>query len=354
MLSIAHAAAVSPAFKHRVQLRGIGFLVLNGSTKTQSRVWDKAIEGTPDVPENAVGRSGEYASSPTELPKRGWKQILFRVKDQILDNNLSVVSAGVAFLAMLAMFPGLAVMVTIYGLIADPYAVQDQLSPLRDIMPPDAYQVIADQLKKVTGETDTKLGVGLMLSFALAIWSATRGIEALITAMNIAYKEGEKRGFVIYNLTATLLTVGAVFFVILSFTLIRAIPAAIEMVHLGEPLASIALWIRWPVLIALLVLALAIIYRYGPSRANARLQWITPGAIAASILWLFSSVAFSFYVSNFGKYNETFGSLGAAVILLFWFYISAYVVCLGAELNAELEHQTNRDSTTGPSRAAPT
>lgn len=300
----------------------------------------------------SVGERGEFAASPRDIPRRGWKQVLLRVKEQVSTDNLSVVSAGVAFYGLLAIFPGLAVLVTLYGLFAEPAAVQEQLAPLREIMPPEAYQIIADQLEKVSGEADSSLGFGLLVSLALTVWSSTKGIKALMTAMNIAYNEPEKRGLVLGNVTAVVFTVGAVVFTIVSFAVIGAIPALLKFIDLGEPLNTLVRWLRWLVLIFFFVIALAVLYRYGPSRANARLQWITPGAIAATLLWLLGSILFSVYVTNFGSYNETFGSLGAVVILLFWLYLSAFVICLGAELNAELEHQTYRDSTTGPPRAA--
>ena len=299
-----------------------------------------------------VGEHGQYAASPRSIPLKGWRQVLLRVKDQISDDNLSVVSAGVAFYGLLALFPGLAALVTLYGLVAEPATVRDQIGLLREIMPPEAYQIIADQLKKVTAEADTKLGFGLLISLALTLWSSTKGTKALLTAMNISYNEKESRGLIRYNVTAVLFTIGTVVFAVASLGVIGAIPAVLEIIELGEPIDMLVRWSRWAVMIVLFVMALAILYRYGPSRSNARLQWITPGAVAAALLWLMSSIAFSIYVTNFASYNETFGSLGAVVILLFWFYISAFVVCLGAELNAELEHQTYRDSTTGPARAA--
>ena len=299
-----------------------------------------------------VGKRGQFAIRPQDIPWRGWKQVLFRVKDQIATDNLSVVSAGVAFYGLLAIFPGLAALVTLYGLIADPVAVQEHMEPLRRIMPAGGFEIISNQLEKVSGEVDTSLGLGFLLSLALTVWSATKGTKALMTAMNIAYNEREKRSFILLNLTAILFTIGAVIFTIASFSAISAIPAMLKILDVGEPLSTLIRLSRWLALMAFGMIGLAVLYRYGPSRANARYQWITPGAIVAIVLWLLGSVAFSIYVSNFADYNETFGSLGAVVILLFWLYVSAFVVCLGAELNAELEHQTYRDSTTGPARPA--
>lgn len=300
----------------------------------------------------SVGKRGQFAARPRDIPWRGWKQALLRVKQQIAADNLSIVSAGVAFYGLLAIFPGLAALVTLYGLIADPAAVQGQLEPLRELMPGEAYQIISDQLEKVTGEADSSLGFGLLFSLALTVWSATKGTKALMTAMNIAYNEPETRGLVQGNLTAIAFTVGAVVFTIFSLVTISAIPAVLEFLDFGEPLNSLLRWSRWLVLVTFFVAALAILYRYGPHRANARLQWITPGAVAATVVWVLGSIGFSLYVTNFANYNETFGSLGAVVVLLFWLYLSAFAICLGAELNAELEHQTYRDSTTGPARPA--
>jgi membrane protein len=302
--------------------------------------------------EQHTGTHGEYADKPQSIPKRGWMQVLRRVQGEIGADNLSIVAAGVAFYALLAIFPALAALVMIWGVVADPAEVTAQLEPLQSLMPAGAFSILDDQLTSLAAREKATIGVGLLFSLALAIWSSAKGIKALFMALNIAYEEGEERGFFRLNLMALAFTAGAILFVIASIGLIAGLPAALAFIDVGGMFEKLALLLRWPIIAVLAMMALAILYRWGPSRAPAKFRWITPGAVVATLLWLGGSLAFSIYVENFGSYNETYGSLGAVVILLMWFFVSAYCVCLGAELNAELEHQTRRDSTTGPSRPA--
>jgi membrane protein len=296
------------------------------------------------------GTRGEYADRPSDIPPPGWREVLLRVKDEISGDNLSLVAAGVAFYSLLAVFPALAAMVMIYGLFADPADVQRQLEPLQDVIPPDAFNILNGQLSAVAGKGAQPLGFGLVLTLGLSLWSATAGIKALFSAMNIAYEERESRNFFKLNAIAILFTLMGIVFVLVALAVIAAVPAAVDFLGVeGWPRAGLLL-LRWVGLAAFVLIALAILFRYGPSRAAARFRWITPGAVVATILWIVGSVAFSFYVQSFASYNKTFGSLGAVVVLLMWFYLTAFIVCCGAELNAELEHQTARDSTTGRER----
>ena len=299
-----------------------------------------------------AGAHGEFADKPSAISKSGWKDVLLRVKDQIASDNLSIVAAGVAFYALLALFPALAALVMTYGLISDPAEVTAQLAPLRSLMPAGAFDLLDSQLTAVSARENTAVGVGLLFSLLLAVWSSAKGTKALFMALNIAYGENETRGLIRLNIVALLFTAGAVLFVVAAIALIAGVPAVLAFINLGGALERVASLARWPVIAGLAVVALAILYRWGPSRAAAKFRWITPGAAVATALWLAGSVAFSIYVENFGSYNETYGSVGAVVILLLWFFVSAYCVCLGAELNSELEHQTRRDSTTGPVRPA--
>ena len=296
------------------------------------------------------GSRGEYADSPSDIPPRGWREVLWRVKDEISGDNISIVAAGVAFYSLLAVFPALAAMVMIYGLFADPGDVQRQLDPLKDVIPADAFNILNGQLSAVASKGSQPLGFGLVLTIGLSLWSATAGVKALFSAMNIAYEQRETRNFLKLNAVALLFTILALAFVIVALTVIAAVPAVADLLGVeGWPRAGILL-LRWVGLAIFIMIALALLFRYGPCRATARFRWITPGALLATVLWIVGSVAFSFYVQNFASYNKTFGSLGAVVVLLMWFYLTAFIVCLGAELNAELEHQTARDSTTGKER----
>ncbi len=295
-----------------------------------------------------TGDHGQEARHPAEIPARGWKDVLLRVKDEVGSDNLSIVSAGVAFFALLAIFPGITALVTLYGLVTDPAQVEPQLAPLRDLLPANAFDIIASQTRQVASAATSSLSLGLVVSLSLAIWSANAGTKSMITALNIAYGEHEKRGFFVLNLWSLAFTVAAILFMIVALTVVAAVPAVQAAAGTGGGmLASVLLALRWVVMAALVMAALALLYRYAPSRRSARFQWVSAGAIAATLFWLLASIGFSLYVRYFGSYDKTFGSLGAVVILLMWFYLSTFVICIGAELNAELERQTRKDSTVG-------
>ena len=296
------------------------------------------------------GARGEYADSPSDIPPPGWRDVLWRVKDEISGDNISIVAAGVAFYGLLAVFPALAALVMVYGLFADPADVQRQLEPIKDVIPSDAFDILSGQLSAVASKGSQPLGLGLLLTLGLSLWSATSGVKALFSAMNIAYEERESRNFFKLNAVALLFTILGLSFVIIALTVIAAVPTVADLLGVEGWARTGLLLLRWVGLAIFVMAALALLFRYGPSRATARFRWLTPGAVAATVLWIVGSVAFSYYVQNFASYNKTFGSLGAVVVLLMWFYLTAFIICLGAELNAELEHQTARDSTTGRER----
>ncbi|MFO1127536.1 MAG: YihY/virulence factor BrkB family protein [Rhodospirillales bacterium] len=301
-------------------------------------------------PADKATRPGESARHPGQIPRAGWRQVLVRVKDEMNADNLSIVAAGVAFFSLLAVFPGITALVTVYGLLTDPAQVEQQLAPLRALVPENAFDIIAHQTRQVASQATGSLSFGLVLSLALAVWSANAGTKSIITALNISYEETEKRGFFNLNFWSLAFTLGGIVFLIVALTVVAAVPAALAIFGDGGPMQTVLLALRWVVMALLMMLALAVLYRYAPSRTSARMQWVSVGAIAATFAWLVASVGFSLYVRNFGSYDKTFGSLGAVVVLLMWFYISAYVVCIGAELNAELERQTLKDSTIGPDK----
>ncbi|MFZ0258095.1 MAG: YihY/virulence factor BrkB family protein [Gammaproteobacteria bacterium] len=309
-----------------------------------------APSGQKPRPNRAPGREegrGRTATRPHQIPASGWRDILARIKQGLSDDHVSIVSAGVAFYALFALFPALAAFVSIYGLITDPTQVQQQLSALSSLLPQDAYALVQQQLKNVASQAGGALTAGAIGALLLALWGATKGVKALFDALNIVYDEEENRSFFKLNALALLLTVGAILFGTFTLILIAALPAVLGNLGLSELVRNLLSFGRWPLLAVVLMLALAVMYRFGPSREQPQWRWVTWGAIAATLLWLIGSVAFSIYVSNFGSYDKTYGSMGAVVILLMWLYLSAYVVLLGAELNAETEHQTTQDTTTG-------
>jgi membrane protein len=293
-------------------------------------------------------RAGQQATSPTEIPARGWWAVLKRVWHQNNKDNMSIVAAGCAFYALLSLFPGVTALVSIYGIVADPGQVGQQVEAMRGVLPNEAVDLVATQAQQVASGSTGVLGWSAAIALAFALYTVSTGVRTLFTALNIAYEEEETRSFVGFYATAFLFTVGAILAVIVGLGVIIGVPAVLSYLPLG-PLAEWTVRIAsWLILVTALIGGLAVIYRYGPSRSSAQWRWLTPGAILATVLWLLASAAFSFYVANFASYNETYGTLGGVIILLMWLYISAFVILLGAELNAELELQTAQDTTTGP------
>ncbi len=297
--------------------------------------------------EQARGRS---AHRPKHFPKAGWRDILLRTKREIGADNLSLIAAGVAFYALLAIFPALASTVSLYGLFADPGQIESHYESLAVLMPPDARPLLLDQVRALSASSETALGAAVVGGFLLALLSAMKGAKAVIMALNIAYNESEKRGFLRLNLLTFLFTLASVVFVVIMLALLVAVPAAVNLLNLQPPLAALLSLLRWPILLIMVLLALACVYHFAPSRRAARWHWVSWGATLATALWLLASIGFSVYVENFGNYNKVYGSLGALIVLLMWLYLSAYALLLGAELNAEMEHQTCIDTTVGEPR----
>lgn len=297
------------------------------------------------VPTRARGQS---ADRPGDIPARGWKDILLRLKDRVSRDNISIIAAGVAFYAFLAIPSALTALVSLYGLMFDPSDVERQVSALQGILPGEAANLIGDQLKAVTSGPPATLGVSLVVSVLFAIWGARSAMSTLITALNIAYGEEEKRGFFRFQFAAFALTAAGILFAVVALALVAVLPAVIGLLPLGDAGKTVASVLRWPILVVAIMAALAAIYRYAPSRSTAKWRWVSWGAAVATLLWIAGSALFSVYVSAFASYNKTYGSLGGVVVLQLWLYLSAYAILLGAELNAEMEHQTARDTTTDP------
>jgi membrane protein len=293
---------------------------------------------------------GREADHPRKIPARGWRDILLRVKDETSKDNISMIAAGVAFYLMLAIFPMLAATVSIYGLVADPIDVQRNFEAVAGVIPEEARSIMVDQLTAVTAASGGQLGFGVVLSIALTLWSASRGVIAMITALNIAYDEKESRSFFRLNAIALALTLALIVFMIVTLAVVVGLPVVIGYLNLGQTVEWAIRLARWPILAVAIILALAVLYRYAPDRDSPRWRWVSWGAMVATAIWLLGSVAFSVYVSNFADYNKTYGAMGAVIILLLWFNLSSFAVLLGAELNAEMEHQTARDTTKGAER----
>ena len=291
--------------------------------------------------------SGRNTAGHRKISKSGYKEVLLRTKDDIGKDNLSIVAAGMAFYILLAIFPAIGAMVALYGLIADPAQIQQQLSALSGILPQQAMSILENQFSRVSSGQSGLLSFGAVFGLLFALWSAAKGMKALVTGLNIVYDVEDKRGFFKLNAIALLLTIGAVLFAAFSLGFIVAFPALMGIIGLTEITRILINIFRWPLLAIFIIIGIALLYRYAPNRKNPDFRWFSWGSVTATLLWILFSGLFSFYVSNFGSYNETYGSIGAVIILLMWFYITAFVILLGAELNSEMDHQIRKNATPG-------
>jgi membrane protein len=292
--------------------------------------------------------AGSDAEHPGQIPAKGWWAVLKRTFAGFNEDRLMTEAAGVTFYTLLAIFPAIATLISLYGLVADPVSVNDQLNSLNGVIPGGGMDIIRDQVKSLTSNGATTLGFGVLLGLLTSLWSANQGIKALFDALNVVYHEKEKRGYIRFTLVCLMFTLGAILFIVVAMVCIAVVPIVLKFLGLENESAGLIAIARWPLLMVALAFLLATIYRYGPSRERARWQWVSWGSAFATVTWLVASVGFSYYVANFGSYNKTYGSLGAAIGFMTWIWISTIIVLLGAELNAELEQQTERDSTTGP------
>ncbi|MGV3650299.1 MAG: YihY/virulence factor BrkB family protein [Devosia sp.] len=291
---------------------------------------------------------GRAASTPTAIPPKGWKDIAWRLYRALGEDRVMLTAAGVSFYLVLALVPTLTAVVALYGLFADRASVVSHLALLDGIVPPAALGLIADQLTRLAARPADTLGITLLISLAIALWSASAGVKAMFEAMNVAYAEEEERNFFQISGLALLFTLGGALAAILVAVTVIAMPPMLALFPLG-PLAEIGVRVAaYAVMLAILWFALSALYRWGPSRQTARWRWIAPGTLLAVLGLGIGSILFSWYVTNFSDYDAAYGSLGAMIALLTWFWLSTIIVILGAELNSEIEHQTARDTTTGP------
>jgi len=291
---------------------------------------------------------GRQADTPEEIPPRGWRDILWRVFWAISRDRILSTSGGVAFFSLLAVFPGIAAIVSLYGLFADASTIGKHLSLLSGLMPKGVLQLIAETL--IFRQGNETLGTAFIVGLLIALVSANSGMAALFDALNVVYNEREKRSLLCFYATTFLFTLAGIVFVIFAIAGVVVLPLMLKFVGLTTRTNWLLGILRWPILFATIVLSLACIYRYGPSRKDARWRWVTWGSIAGALLWMGTSMLFSWYVATFDTYNKIYGSLGAGVGFMVWLWISAVVVLLGGELNAQMEHQTARDTTEGSSK----
>jgi membrane protein len=293
---------------------------------------------------------GIHAEKPTDIPWRGWKQILKRAWAENKADNMPIIAGGVAFFGFLSIFPALIALISIYGLVASPETVATQVEDLSKQLPDSAAQLIGDQLKSIVDNSGSALSISLVVSILAALWSASGGMGNLITAVNLAYDEVETRNFVKLKLTSLALTLGAMVFVLVTFGLVAVVPAVLHALPLGVVGTILAQVARWVVLLGVFAGSLAVLYRIAPDRDAPKFRWVSLGAVIVTVIWALVSVGFAVYVNNFGSYDKTYGTIAGVIVLMLWLYLTCYLVLLGAEIDSEAEHQTAHDTTTGEPR----
>jgi membrane protein len=290
---------------------------------------------------------GRSAGRPSQIPPLGWKDILWRIWEQFNKDRMLLVAAGASFYLLLALFPALAAFVSLYGFVADPVTVADHVAYLGGLMPAGGLDLIRGQLEALARQGNDALGISFFGGFAIALWSANSGVKAIFDAMNIAYEEEEKRSFVRLNLLSLTFTVAALLIGIVMLLTVGIVPVILRLLYLDSWTELIVSAARWPLLTLLVLAGVSLVYRFGPSRERAKWRWLNWGAAFATLGWIAASWGFSFYLQHFANYNVTYGSLGAVIGLMMWIWISTVIVIVGAAVNAEMEHQTACDTTTG-------
>ena len=291
------------------------------------------------------------ASSPWRFEPKHYGSVLKRTLIEIREDNVTIVAAGVAFFTMLAIFPLITACLSIYGLFADPYEVQQQINAVAALLPDESWRLLDTQMRAVAAAPPDKLRIGIAFGLIFTLWSAGSGIRAIMQAMNIAYGERETRNPAAFFGLAAGLTFSIILFMWLALAVIIGVPALLAYASLNGAAAVVTRYIPWIILVLLFAMATFILYRVGPSRRQAKFRWVIPGVLFATLSWLLISAGFSYFVAEFSNFNKFYGSLSAVIILLVWFWLTAFVVIVGAELNAELERHTSIDTTRGKRRA---
>lgn len=305
-------------------------------------------DGRESMPRQAVEKGrGRHADSPNEIPVKGLRDVFWRVVTAVMIDRVTLIAAGVTYFLLLSLFPALGALVALYGFVADPTTIMGHIGFLASVFPPGSFDLILNQLTALTQQKASTLSFAFVTGLVIALWSANSGMKALFDAMNVAYQEDEKRSLVGLNLLSLAFTFGALIIAIVLIAAIGVLPAALAYLWLDRWQELLARFARWPFILVFVGCGIAVIYRYGPSREQAKLKWLSWGVVFSTLLWFAASILFSFYLENFANYNATYGTLGALIGLMVWVWISVIILIVGAELNAELEHQTVRDSTTG-------
>lgn len=293
------------------------------------------------------GDRGRDAEAPQDIPAKGLRDVFWRVVKAIMADRVTLIAAGVTYFMLLSLFPALGALVALYGFVADPTAIMAHIGFLAGVFPPGSFDLIMNQLTSLTQQATSTRSLAFFGGLLVAIWSANSGMKALFDAMNVAYQEDEKRSLVRLNLLSLGFTFCALVVAIILIAAIGVLPAVLKYLWLDDWQEFLARLARWPFIILVFGCGISMIYRYGPSREEAKIRWLSWGVVFSTVLWLVASVLFSFYLENFANYNATYGTLGALIGLMVWVWISVVILIVGAEINAELEHQTRKDSTTG-------
>jgi membrane protein len=293
---------------------------------------------------------GRTATNPSQVSARGWRDIVLRTLKETKADGVTLLAAGVAFYALLALAPALTALSGIYGLVADPADAGGHVRDLLAAAPREVQDMVEEQLVSAAERGRSEAILAVVIGTVLALWSASSGVQHLMQAINTAYDEDETRGFVRVRSLALALSLAAVVFLTVVVGVIALLPAALADTALAEPTRIVIGVLRWPALAAAMIVALAILYRLAPDRSDAEWRWVGVGSITATVIWLVGSGMFSLYAANFGKYEDTYGALGGVVVVMLWLFLTAFAVVLGAELNAESERQTTHDTTTGVDR----
>jgi membrane protein len=288
---------------------------------------------------------GRHATSPWQIPFKGWADILWRTYERIGEDRLLAVAAGVVFYGLLALFPAITAMVSFYGLFTKASTINEHLSAVAGLLPEGGVSIVRDQIDRLAAKGDAKLGFGFAIGLGVALWSANSGMKAILDALNVVYEEKEKRGFIKLTLISFCFTLAAIAAVLLALGAVVIMPIALNYLGLHAMTEFLLRALRWPVLLAMIILGLGVLYRFGPSRREPRWQWISVGSVTAAVAWAIASALLSWYLTRFASYDATYGSLGAGIGLMTWMWISSIVILFGAEFNSEIEHQTVRDTT---------
>ena len=293
---------------------------------------------------------GRKAGAPNQIPMAGWFDVMWRVWRQLADNQVNMLAAGVAFYSLLSLFPAMAALISLWALVFDPHELAEQIGELAPLMPRDAARLIQERALVISSNTDTGLSLTALVSVLIAMFVASKGVRGLLVGLNIVYGEEEKRSFFLRSLVVAGLTLGLMLASLAAIGFVALFPLVIGWFGLEGPLVTLIVWLRWPVLLLGMMATIGVLYRVGPYRRAPRWEWVSVGTVTATLLWLLGSTGLSLYVSQVANMDELYGSLGAVIVLMLWFWLSSFVVLLGAEINAEMERQTRHDTTVGEPR----